>query len=623
MSSTAFSHNAAANQANHSSSQINGNIGHQMRIHNAYFHGSRGSPIESPSPVSPSDTGSFYFGPIPTLEEGQNSDGESEPIGRPRPTIKREDVEYISNMSIKILQEYKTILRRTARVKAKRIRKLRQKAMDQILRINSHVKDIKKWSKFPANPQHDNSTTLVLQETTLDSSVIQRTDDLKSKLGDICGKLNAAVKVVARIHKRSKDRRGEHPIKCSELIEDFFSDLVEDIELDIAAIESQVYQLSVCHSPFETKNGFDQLYVSSSASRTLYRHLCQACPLSGQVQGHGHTALVGLVPVPEKEPFCIAPDQVARTGHHVAIESTFHKGDYIWFEAHSRLLLPGSDNEAVYSPSSPQSAVIDGLRKRSRRDSGYSSASGSTSREQIQLAQRRLGSSDFCRIQVCPGSLAQGSDRLAMCIGDDQESGHQILYLDETKRPKTSCEPLNLAKIIQQWNETPSQRDSILVRRSKKLRDDRFKLALKIAEATLLYGWMEWLGDAWGIRDIEFYPVESERMPFLRAQMFNYGCGRLERFMFNLGFVLLQLGLWEQLRPCMPGPMYDTELGKELNRLGTETGTAFQEAVRYCMWFARSSDGDLEDNDIFQVTFYLKVISPLREMAMRMDNPEC
>ncbi|KAM6520330.1 hypothetical protein FSOLCH5_005122 [Fusarium solani] len=392
-------------------------------------------------------------------------------------------------------------------------------------------------------------------------------------------------------------------------------ELVDQIESDILAIQSQVSQLSTCHSSLQSTKGFGTLFVSSSATRTLYRHLCQACPLNVQEQGHSHTALVGLVP--EKEPHDIVADKVAITTHHVAIESTFRQGNYIWFEARSMLVLPGGAGEAVYSePSSPQ-AVIEGLQRRLSKDSGYSSSSAPSPREPLQVPQERPeGNGSYC-IKVCPGSLAQGSDGLAMCIGDDQERGcHEMLYLDKKRRPKTSREPLKLSDIIEEGQEgedhCPPHPD--LFKRSHKLKNDRYKMAFKIAEAALRYGWREWLGDAWGIRDIVFYPYVSKRMPFLRAEIFKHGCGKLEKFMFNLGFVLLQVGLWKQLPVRTPGHIFDRVLEDQLRRLNLDTTTDFQETVRYCVEFGRYGDCHRDDND-FQQAFYQKVISPLRKMA--------
>jgi hypothetical protein len=179
---------------------------------------------------------------------------------------------------------------------------------------------------------------------------------------------------------------------------------------------------------------------------------------------------------------------------------------------------------------------------------------------------------------------------------------------------------LNLAKIIKQGEKTPHWRDRALFERSLALRGNRFRIALKIAEATLHYGWREWLGDAWGIRDIEFYPIESERMPFLRAEMFNHGCGGLGKFMFNLGFILLELGLWKQLQFRTTGFSYNKELDKELNSLGNQAGTPYQEAVRYCVKYHEIGKSDLNDNHIFERTFYQKVISPLRKIVKRTES---
>ncbi|KAF6524845.1 hypothetical protein HZS61_010640 [Fusarium oxysporum f. sp. conglutinans] len=142
-----------------------------------------------------------------------------------------------------------------------------------------------------------------------------------------------------------------------------------------------------------------------------------------------------------------------------------------------------------------------------------------------------------------------------------------------------------------------------------------------LAEATLRYGWREWLGDGWGTQDIKFYPIESEKMPFLRAAMFDHGSTRPKRFMYHLGHVLLELGLWKELK----GQIIQQQLDKELSRLGTETSVQYQEAVRYCMAYGESNDDEQRDYEMFQRNFYQSVISPLREMVKRgeMNDMEC
>ncbi|RSM17167.1 hypothetical protein CDV31_004060 [Fusarium ambrosium] len=589
-----------------------------MRIHNAYFDSSRATPIENP-PSLPSITENFYFGSIQALEEDHDGHDESEPMLRPPPTINKEDAEYISSMGNRIEQKYTLLLGRTASLKANSFKKLRYKAESQKGRIDIQVRVIKQWD----------SSILEPQDAVPDYRMSPRIEELRTRFRDIHDKLNDAVDELPRSSKRGQSPAEEGRIKSSrvckspkspkspEAIETpvvtkrtqvvkNLTDLFDKIELHIVAIGSHVYHLSASPSPFESTKGFGTLFVSSSATRTLYRHLCQACPLNSREQVHCHTALVGLVP--EKEPECIVPDDVAITTHHVAIESTFHQGHYIWFEAHSVLRLPAGDSEAVCSePSSPVAVVVDGLRERLRRDSGYSSTSDSWPREQVQLDRESY------HIKVCPGSLAQGGEGVAMCIGNNQESGcHEMLYLDKDKRPDTSRKPLNLSDILHHGEERWHQRDPHLFKRSHRLKDDRYKIAFKVAEAALRYGWREWLGDAWGLRDIEFYPYESERMPFLRAKIFKHGCGKLEKFMSKLGFVLLQVGLWERL-------IHDKDLENQLSRLGTNTSTEFQEAVRYCVEFATYGDYHGDDND-FQQTFYQKVISPLRETAKAVER---
>ncbi|KAJ4200254.1 hypothetical protein NW767_007775 [Fusarium falciforme] len=611
---------AYGNQANHASTQINGSIRNRhrtkTRIKNLYLSGVGATPTENP-PASRPVTDNFNFGSIQTLEEDHDGHGGSKHIPKLLPTINKDDVEYISGVGIRIEQKYRLLLGRTASVKANSFKRLRDKAESQKGRIDIQVMVMKQWD----------SSLLVSQDTVPDYERSQRIDQLKRRLQEIHDKLNDAVNELPRISKRGQSPTGEARIKSSKISKSskgpkspvvtkraqVFNNLTElfhSIELDIVAIESHVYHLSACPSPFESTQGFGTLFVSSSATRTLYRHLCQACPLNSREQGHCHTALVGLVP--EREPDRIDPDAISITTHHVAIESTFRKGDYIWFEAHSVLRLPGGESEAVCSePSSSLAVVVDGLRERERlrRDSGYSSASNSWPREQVQLSRESY------HIKVCPGSLDQGGEGLAMCIGENEDSGcHEMLYLDKSKRPDTSCRPLNLYDILQQGEERRHQRQPHLFERSHKLKEDRFKLAFKIAEAALRYGWREWLGDAWGIQDIKFYPYESERMPFLRAKIFKHGCGKLERFMFNLGFVLLQVGLWERL-------MFSKDLESQLSRLKIGTTTEFQEAVRYCVEFSKYGDCHGDDND-FQQAFYQKVISPLRKMAKGTDDDE-
>ncbi|RSL41200.1 hypothetical protein CEP53_012893 [Fusarium sp. AF-6] len=610
------SNQATGNQSNDYSTQLNGPVSQDVRV---YVGNSRTTPPQNQPPALSSVSETFCLGSISVFEEDQGGRHDSRPMPRPSPIIDKEDVEDISDIGIEIRQKYKLMLNHTNGVRVSCVKQLRQRVKVQRGRIRVQVEVIEKWPRFPAKPQDDDTSLIASQAVRPDSGMSHKVHCLRTKFREIHDKLKDAIDELSRTPKQSQSRARESRIKNSKVFKNL-SDLVDQIELDIGTVQSQLYQLSGCHSSFEPTKGFVTLFVSSSATRTLYRHLCQACPMNVQEQRHSHTALVGLVP--EREPRDIVPNEVALTTHHVAIESSFRKGDYIWFDAHSMLILPGDTGEAVYSePSSPQ-AVIEGLQQRFRRDSGYSSTSAYSAREQLQVPQERPESSESYCIKVCPGSLAQGSDGLAMCIGDDQERGcHEMLYLDEKSRPKTSCEPLKLSHIIQQGDEEVYQHHPDLFKRSHKLKDDRFKMAFKIAEAALRYGWREWLGDAWGIRNIEFYPYKSERKPFLRAKILKHGGGKLEKFMFNLGFVLLQLGLWKQIEVHTPGRIFDRVLEHHLSCLGTSTSDEFQEAVRYCVEFGKCGDYDGDDND-FQQTFYQKVISPLREMAKRVENIE-
>ncbi|KAF4948184.1 hypothetical protein FGADI_9812 [Fusarium gaditjirri] len=615
MDSQTISHDASGNQANHNSVQVNGAIGDRLEIQKAIIKTLNIIPVKATASTPSTIKDDFFFGPIPALEEDQDDGLEWETMQELPPGISEVDFHYISKTNSSLMENYELLLERTPRVRATCVKQLRDKAGDQKIRINFHVTQVQEWFTATRNNQQN-------QVSIGGNSV----EDLKQRLANIRDKLQDAINSFPRGPTRNRGRSSERKIRNSKMFKDL-DKLIEKIEFDVSAIESLVYRLSNLRPASQSTKSYTRLYISSSATKTLYRHLCEACPVNGQEQAHGHTALVGLVPVQEHEPLCINPKDVAITCHHVAIESNFNKGDYIWFEAQSRLVLPGDEGDAVYSePSSPLVTVMDGLRQRWRRDSGYSSGTASSSKQPIQTSQNIA---EFCRIQVCPGSLAQGSDRLAMCIAVDQDSGHQIFYLDENKRPKTSCKPLTLSKIIREGEQRrlqPNKRKKhrrylTLFQRSRSLRNNRFKLALKLAEATLRYGWQEWLGDGWGTRDIKFYPIESEKMPFLRAAMFDHGSARPKRFMYHLGHVLLELGLWRELK----GQIIQQQLDKELSRLGTETSVQYQEAVRYCMAYGESGDDDQSDYEVFQRNFYQSVISPLREMVKRgeMNDMEC
>ncbi|KAI3575959.1 hypothetical protein IWW34DRAFT_852119 [Fusarium oxysporum f. sp. albedinis] len=615
MDSQTISHHASGNQANHNSLQVNGAIGDRLEIQNANIKTLNLSSLQAIVSTSSTIKEDFYFGQIPALDDEQDEDFELDIMQELPPGISEADFNYISEINGSLMEKYEKLLDRTPHMKATCVKQLYDKASDQKVRIKVHMALVERW--FTATKKTQQS-----EGSTGENSI----EDLKHRLANIRDKLQDAISSFSRVPTRSRGRSSERKIRNSRIFKDL-DKLIEKIGFDVSAIESLVYRLSNCQPASQSTTSYTRLYISSSATKTLYRHLCEACPVNGQEQAHGHTALVGLVPVQEQEPLCINPNDVAITGHHVAIESNFNKGDYIWFEAHSRLVLPGDEGDAVYSePSSPLVTVMNGLRQRWRRDSGYSSSTALSSNQRIQTPQNVA---EFCRVQVCPGSLAQGSDRLAMCIAVDRDSGHQIFYLDENKRPKRSCKPLTLSKIIREGDQRRLQskkgkkyrRYLTLFHRSRSLRNNRFRLALKLAEATLRYGWREWLGDGWGTQDIKFYPIESEKMPFLRAAMFDHGSTRPKRFMYHLGHVLLELGLWKELK----GQIIQQQLDKELSRLGTETSVQYQEAVRYCMAYGESSDDEQSDYEMFQRNFYQSVISPLREMVKRgeMNDMEC
>lgn len=244
---------------------------------------------------------------------------------------------------------------------------------------------------------------------------------------------------------------------------------------------------------------------------------------------------------------------------------------------------------------------------RSRRDSGYS-----TSKEEFSASRRNSNMGNNEQIQVCPGSLAQGDGHLAMYMGDQESCRHQIFYLRENRRPKVESKPLLLSHIIEQGQ--PGSEIN-LYKQSHILKRIRFKMATRIAEATLRYGWSEWLGETWDSGNVVFYPVGNDLLPFLKIQMGDRGCIDHGNFLFCLGIVLLEVGLWEELKGLKQPGIFDDDLVQQyLTRLLKKSGAHYQEVVHYCLQFPGTGGGGLEDGS-FQETFYQKVVSPLKKLA--------
>lgn len=200
------SSHASGNQANHASTQYNGSYRNhtRMSIGTAIFESPRATPFQYLTPTSPFAPDKFYFGPTLTLEEDQDGHEESQHVPTPPPAIDKDDVEYVSEMGIKIRQSYRLVLDQTTGVRATCVTKLRQKVEDQRKRIDTHVKAIQKWPKFPHNVQSDDESMAGSQDEKPDPSPIQRMKDLKDKLRGIHEKLKKAVKAVSQIPKRSK-----------------------------------------------------------------------------------------------------------------------------------------------------------------------------------------------------------------------------------------------------------------------------------------------------------------------------------------------------------------------------------------------------------------------------------
>lgn len=199
---------ATGNESSGNSFQHNGPA-RQNQTFSIYMNSLGVTPVQNSSPTSSSVKEKFDFGSIQALEEDQDSHGESKPIPRLAPTIKKADAEYINGMGARIEQKYQALLDRTgqtASMKDRRVEKLIQRATDQKLRINVQVESIKKWPRLPGNSRHHGASALVSQDTMPDYGMSQRSAELRERLREIHHKLNKAIGEISQISERSQVR---------------------------------------------------------------------------------------------------------------------------------------------------------------------------------------------------------------------------------------------------------------------------------------------------------------------------------------------------------------------------------------------------------------------------------
>ncbi|KAH8756771.1 hypothetical protein F5883DRAFT_569251 [Diaporthe sp. PMI_573] len=218
------------------------------------------------------------------------------------------------------------------------------------------------------------------------------------------------------------------------------------------------------------------------------------------------------------------------------------------------------------------------------------------------------------RIQVCPGSLAQGKGGVVMELGDNKVCGHQICYPKAGKLPAGESHLL-LSQLIEDGlgSSSSEEKDRIFMRKS-----DRLLMATRLAEATLWYGWREWLGDTWSVEDIEFYKVGDKFEPFLRVKMVERDNDRAS-FMYHLGITFLELRLWTRLKnnraSLLERGFAEQRCSENLHVIGPE----YHGVVRYCLNFDKGSDNDSSEDE-FCAIFYQRVINPLKLLVSSTAN---
>ncbi|KAH7136876.1 hypothetical protein B0J13DRAFT_81932 [Dactylonectria estremocensis] len=591
--------NAAAhsNQSNHQSTQVN--VAESSTT--IYSSGPLTFPTTPTTPITPTAQPmpyTFSFGNIKPPDSELSQLVDPKPISTMPPAMSLSQKAAIDKTGNSIQVQYHYILDESRKLRHRCMRELRDITRDQRSSLERHIAAIRRWpEQVPAQEQ---------AASPCHQPTLSKGDGIQENLTAIEQLLTLVSNEVPGLIDFCRDKSHKRHVKTSQNFK-MIEQRIKKIQHCITSIESQVFQHSSARRPFQSTQGFARLFIASLATRKLYRCLCRACPLKGRRQGHDHhRALVGLVPVENNEPIDIKPNDMALIAHLIAIESTIestlNKG-HIWFKANSTLRIPCAP--------APQSVLKD---LRSRRDSGYSTSSA---KEEFTASSNKCDVESDEQIQVCPGSLAQGED-LAMCIGDEDTCGHKIFYLRKNQRPTTESEPLILSDIIQQGQQGYQRADMYQYTLSHRLKASRFQMATRIAEATLRYGWSEWLGDTWDSENVVFYPVGNDLLPFLKIQMGDKVRNDHQHFLFCLGLVLLEVGLWEELQTLgtfkQKSAARDELIQQYLTRLLEKTGTPYQEVVQYCLQFSAAGDEEIDD-DAFQETFYQKVVSPLKALA--------
>lgn len=359
-----------------------------------------------------------------------------------------------------------------------------------------------------------------------------------------------------------------------------------------------IQRLSISHSQDE----IERLSYQGSVVATLFRSLCEACPVENHQK---HTAYFSLTP---------SGGNTIETC--LAIRSRAKKDKYlIWLKAVSTEV--GQSPQRTIKRRIPFSESL----PPSKRHGGLSGLTGPTSLDQATN-----------QIQVCPEYLAQHEEPclLAMRMMVVSKVWHSIYFLPADERPIDECRPINLAKLLNEY------KDPQMVRKCSHHGHPflwRVRVARLITEAVLRFDCPE-SNYQWSKDDVIFYTLRApnDRLePFLKIEMesqaqemaaINNIRGnnrqRWTSLLLNLAFVLLQLGLFQPIGEYLyrENPdMYREYIIQRVDRKveDDQTFSDYLTVVRDCADFNVNIEGDGEET-AFREEYYRRIISPLKEL---------
>jgi hypothetical protein len=373
---------------------------------------------------------------------------------------------------------------------------------------------------------------------------------------------------------------------------------------------------------------FDRLSLEGLAAAALFQCFCRACP----ARDHRiHTAYLSLSLASEN---VFGPE----TECHMAIQSRIRGDkDLTWLRVVSAVCKvnsnPAHEPEqprtpvAIEIPFVPESA---GHKRKLSADAALPPSkmlrpdAGRGVRRRTDPELYILSQDIPNQIQVCPEYLVhhEGPDLLAMQMGDASSVCHSIYFLPANKRPLEKCEPISFANMLREC-----KRPGMALKRGQDL-VWIVRVARLIAEAVLRFDWPD-SRCRWGKEDVMFYPSNNstqELEPFLKVEIESQEQtesaiddrpmtnGR-SRALLNLGFILLQLGLFKHIDAP---PQYLDEkrtLTFMLGQIKTEdikVSGGYLEIVRRCATFLSDIEDDEMDELEFRETYYNFIVSPLK-----------